>query len=126
MPKSNKLLSIDHSHSHSNLLFLLVVFINFHVIFLFFFFWSKNTPRDGQKHPQVASWEPLGSFLAPLGVLFDTPGGPNTPTCTCTAFWYPFWTVLAPQKPPKTTHVGTHFRSKIHPKTMSNNDTQKI
>ena len=75
MPKSNKLLSIDHSHSHSNFLFLLIVFIHFHIIFLFFFFWSKNTPRDGQKHPQVASWEPLGMLFGTSGAAFWHPGG---------------------------------------------------
>ena len=98
MPKSNKLLSTDHSHSHSNSLFLLIVFIHFHIILFFFLFWSKNTPRNGQKHPQVASWEPLG-------VLFGTSGG---------AFWHLWGCFLAPRGGQTHPHAhaplfGTHF-----------------
>ena len=90
MPKSNKLLSTDHSHSHSNFLFLLIVFIHFHIIFFIFFICSQNPPRDGQKHPQVTSWEPLG-------LLFGTPGG---------AFWHLWGCFLAPRG--GQTHPHAH------------------
>ena len=73
MPKSNKLLSTDHSHSHSFLL-----------IFISFYYFSYSGPKTPTKTAKSTPKWPLGSlwgcFLAPLGVLFGTSGA---------AFWHP-------------------------------------
>ena len=66
-------LSPDHSHSHSNSLFLLVIFHWILNIFFLFLFWSKNTPRDGQKHLQMPSREPLGMLFGTSGGAFGLP-----------------------------------------------------
>jgi len=66
-------LSPDHSHSHSNSLFLLVFFHWILNIFFLFLFWSKNTPRDGQKHLQMPSREPLGMLFGTSGGAFGLP-----------------------------------------------------